>query len=300
VRELRFVGLVGALLVFVVRVDKGMRPADWALVLFCIAPVLLHGLLGARRGPTFMAVLVVAGGWVYFMRKRVNLPLALAGGVALGFLMLFLVANRGEIHLGTDFDTVRNPVEFLDRWNSNEYLIGSAVVRLTQDQGGFYGARQLTHLLGRLIPSAIWPTVYEDLSRVFGLRIDITINGGVDPATLFATVGWQTSRGAAQSFIGSIWLEFQYLSPIVSFVIGYLYGRIWKRARANVTARVVYLLLIALSVYLVMQGLDPWLYRSLLFGVPLLFAISVITVRHRFDRLRLNGSYSRTLFQQKS
>jgi len=235
-----------------------------------------------------MAVLVVAGGWVYFMRKRVSLSLALAGGIALGFLMLFLVANRGEIHLGSELEGVRNPVEFLERWESNEYLIGSAAVRLAQDQGGFYGTRQLTHLLGRFIPAFMWPGVYEDLSQMLGLTVNIKLNAGVDPVAIGSLVGWQPSVGSATGFVGASWLEFQYAAPLFAIAVGYFYGRVWKLSRSSVSARVFYLLILALSVYLVMQDTDAWLYRVLLLGIPLWVAAGIAHVR----QLRRSGDES--------
>ena len=282
-RELRFVGIVGVPLVFLTRTGKGMRAADWALVLLCAAPMLVHGLIGARRGPTFIAVVTLAGGYLYFLRKRIGLSLLIAGAALLGFLLLFLVANRDGIYIGSDLSGLRTPTAFFDASNADEFLIGSAVVRYTEAYGGFYGTRELAHLVSRLIPSALWPTVYEDLGAALGLAVDLSLNAGVDPVGVFAVAGWQPSVGSATGFVGALWLEFQYVSPLVAVLIGVLYGAAWRGARHRIAARLLYLLLMALSVHLVMQDLDAWLYRLLLYGGPLLVAASAVRLRRPGD-----------------
>jgi hypothetical protein len=281
VREMPYIGMVGVLLAFVLRVNKGMRAVDWVLVIFCISPVLLHGLLGARRGPTFMAAIMVAGGYFYFMRKRVSLIFAVPGGIMLGVLMLFLVVNRGDIYLGTELAGFRSPLEFLEQWDSSEYLIGSSVVLYAEIHGGYYGAKEVTHILSRLTPKVLWPSVYEDISAFFGLDIDFAVNAGINPTAIANVTGWMPSPGSAAGFVGAIWLEFQYLAPVVAFLIGCIYGVAWRKAITNVTARSVYLLLLALSVYLVMQDLDAWLFRLLLLGLPLLLTSRLLRVQNR-------------------
>lgn len=281
VREMRLVGIIGAILVFVLRGGRGMRPGDWALVALCVAPVLVHGLLGARRGPAFVAIVTVAGGYAYFMRRQFSLSLVLPAGILLGLLMLFLVANRGDIYIGSDFDALRMPAAALDRWHSNEYLVGSAVVRYAEAYGGFYGSRELVHLLGRLAPATLWPTVYTDLAAALGLSINLLINAGVDPVAIYALTGWQPSVGSAPGFVGAVWLEFQYAAPLVAWLIGYLYGAVWRAAAWSMSARLVYLLLVSLSVYLVMQDLDAWLYRLVLLGLPMLAVARLVQVRRQ-------------------
>jgi hypothetical protein len=292
IREMPYIGMVGVLLVFLLRVNKGMRSVDWVLVIFCASPVLLHGLLGARRGPTFMAAILVVGGYFYFMRKRVSLIFALPAGIMLGVLMLFLVVNRGDIYLGSEFSGLRSPFEFLEQWDASEYLIGSAVVRYADAHGGYYGAKELTHILSRLMPKMIWPSVYEDISAFFGLEIDFTINAGINPTAIYNVTGWTPSQGSAVGFVGAVWLEFQYVAPVVAFLFGYVYGVAWRKASTNVTARLIYLLLIALSVYLVMQDLDAWLFRVLLLGVPLILTSRLLRVRNPPHAHRLSAPLS--------
>ncbi|ORE92167.1 transmembrane prediction [Stappia sp. 22II-S9-Z10] len=266
--EAPYLGLPGAIFIFLTRTGRGMRPIDWMLVALCVAPVFLHAMLGARRGPAFLAFVTAGGGYVYFMRKRVPLVVIAAGGGALGFLMLFLVANRGSIYIGSSFEAVRNPLEYLIQWHSNEYLISNATVRYTQEVGGFYGLRELVWIVGRVLPAQVWPSIWTDLPALLGIEVNLLVNGGVSRTGIMALTGWMPSMGAAEGYAASLWFEFQYLAPAASFAIGWFYGRMWANARDTLAARVVYLLMAALSLYLVMQALDPWLFRLILLGLP--------------------------------
>lgn len=268
VTEAPYLGLPGAILIFLSRTGRKMRLADWALIAFCVAPVFIHSILGARRGPALLALVIAGGGYIYFMRKRVHLSAVVAAGVSLGFLMLFLVANRTSIYIGSDFAEISNPLDFLNQWNSNEYLISNATVRYTQEVGGFYGVREFIWIVGRLVPHQIWPTIWTDLPHFFEIEVNLWLNGGIDPNGVLYVAGWKPSVGSAEGYVASLWLEFQYLAPIVSVAIGWFYGRMWARARYSIAARVTYLLMAALSIYLVMQSFDPWLFRLLLLGGP--------------------------------
>lgn len=292
VREMPFIGILGALLVFLLRVGKGMRPLDWVLILFCISPVLLHGLLGARRGPTFMSAIIVAGGYIYFMQKRVSLSIVLPASVMVGMFMLFLVVNRADIHLGSEVAEYRSPLEFFEQWNASEYLIGSAVARYAETYGSFYGAREAAHLIGRMTPKPLWPNVYSDISQAFGYDIDFTLNAGINPVAIEAVTGWQPSVGSAMGFVGDFWIEFYYFGLGIAYLIGYFYGWVWRKSTGSITAKLGYLIMIALSIYLVMQDLDAWLFRLLLLGIPLLSVMRLVKVRHssltpRFKPARL-------------
>jgi oligosaccharide repeat unit polymerase len=278
--EMPQVGIVGALLIFLLRTGKGVRPVDWLIVFGCILPVMTHGILGARRGPTFISIMTVAGGYLYFTRRRISLSIAVPAGIMVGTVILFIIANRDDIYLGSEITQFRSPTEFFNAWTSNEYLIGSAVVRYTQVTDGFYGRRELLHIVARMFPK-IWPTVYEDLGDVFKLSINLKLNAGVDPVAIGNYVGWRPTVGSATGFVGSLWQEFQYISPFVAFLTGYLYGVAWRGAARSVFWRLFYLVIAALSIYLVMQDIDAWLYRVIMLGLPVFFIARMVAVQRR-------------------
>ncbi len=270
-REAVFLGLVAVPLIYLGRSKSGMRKIDWFLVTLLIAPVLFHGLFGARRGPTFMALVVVGGGWIYFFRKRIPLLFGVGGGVAVGLLVLLLVVNRSAIYLGSEETLTASFGQFFERWHSNEYLYGSAVVRYADGPGGyFYGARILAHTIAHIIPRQIWPTQYDDITAFFNLNINLQVNSGIDNLGIYRAIGWKPPVGAAPGLIGDIWLEFGYLSPLAMFLIGSLYGRIWRLARGFDQYKLLHILMVALSIYLVTQSLEAWTFRVIMFGAPLL------------------------------
>jgi hypothetical protein len=228
-----------------------------------------------------MAAILVAGGYVFFMRKRVSLSIVLPAGIMLGMFILFLVANRDDIHLGSELTELKSPLSFLEQFESSEYLIGGAVVQYADKVGSFYGAREATHLLGRMTPKFIWPNVYADLGQMFGFVFDLTLNSGIDPSAIETITGWQPTVGSAMGMVGDFWIEFNIFSLAVAYAIGYFYGRVWRASFTNLTAKLMHLILSAFSIYLVMQDLDAWLYRVFLLGIPLVLAMRLVKVAPR-------------------
>lgn len=273
IREMRFVGLAGGLLIYLLRVGRGMRLIDWILVVLCVAPTLFHAVLGARRGPAFLSLIVLVGGYIYFMRKKIPVFLVLGGGALAAVLMLFLVANRTSLYLGSELTDLRNPYEHMLRWESNEYLIGAAAVRYADTYGAFYGRRQAAWIVGRILPRSVWPNVYVELPQMLGIDVDLRRNGGVSREGIASVSNFEPTVGAAEAFTGGLWMEFGIFSFLVAFLIGRFYGSVWKQARTRLSARVIYLLMVALTIYLITQALDPWLYRLIFYGVPILLII---------------------------
>ncbi|MEO1188138.1 MAG: O-antigen polymerase [Pseudomonadota bacterium] len=277
IREMRYLGLVGALLIYISCSGRRIKPMDWALICFCVAPTLIHAFLGARRGPLFLGAIISLGGYVYFTRKRISLPVLATAGFILGTTMLFLVANRNQIYLGSEVTAgFESPADFLVRWNSNEYLIGSAAIKYTDAEGAFHGRRELAWIIGRLLPGFIWPTVWSDLPQMLGIDVNLRLNGGVDPERLAALAGWRPSVGSAEGYAGAMYMEFGFLSPLAAFLVGFAYGKVWAAARHSLPARVIYLFMVATSVYLAMQSFDPWFYRMFLFGIPTFLALQFV------------------------
>ena len=103
-------------------------------------------------------------GWYFSRPKRPPLLLVAAGGFVLGWFVLFLVTNRTQIYLGSDFDmktSVSNDIERPD--TGNEYIYGSGTVLSAKRHDHYFWMRRyLAQIVVRPIPSAIWPTKYAD------------------------------------------------------------------------------------------------------------------------------------------
>lgn len=269
-REASLLGVAAAPMILLARSGKNVRLLDWGVISMAASPLIIHGILGARRGPTFLALAVIVGGYLFIRRKKLSLVMVISASLSVGALLLFLLANRNAIYIGSD-----KPLDFsisqfakLRVWEADEYLLGDAMLRYSDKEGSFLGMRILSRLVVRIYPSALWPTKFEDAGRFMGLNTDLTVNAGVPLDRIAGVVGWVPAIGSAPAFVGDLCLEFGWLAPLASLAIGVLYGSAWKRSRESLSRNLTYLLLVAFSIYLVAQGIEPWFFRWLFFGAP--------------------------------
>jgi hypothetical protein len=116
----------GFLLILAASMKRGFRVLDSCLMVLFIVPWMLQGLFTARRGPTFMIAVFLTMGWYMNRRKRPSLLLTLGAGLVLGFLMLFLVANRGNIYMGSDRELSADLTSTIETPDTgNEYIYGA-------------------------------------------------------------------------------------------------------------------------------------------------------------------------------
>lgn len=269
VRELPLLSLPAFMFLIISYRGRRLSARTWLLMAVIASPLIIHGLLGARRGPTFMVVVGLAFGWFVVRGRRPRLVTTLASGTALGLFLLFLVTNRTQVYLGSDFSFRQSPFEYLQAGPGNEYIYGAANVldRAVRDQY-WWGRRYLVMLFVRPVPRAIWRTKYEDAANLLGVP-NLEDNMGLGTHGLLSTVGWVGARGAAPGIVADLWTEFWWFAPLALFVIGWLYGRAWARANAsNGLSVLLYGLMLALSVYLVMQTFEAVLFRFLFMSIP--------------------------------
>lgn len=238
-------------------------------------PLLIHGLLSARRGPTFLALATLIAGWYLVRRKRPSLPTIAVGGTAVGLLLLALVTFRGQIYLGSSFLTggpstaeiVEKSLERSTRKElSNEYLNGAYIALNARDNAGHYwGKRYLTQLFVRPIPSRIWPTKYEDV----GMEA-IFYNAG-QLRTADPEQHPKIPEGAAPGVAAGAYVELGWLAPVFLFLVGWGYALAWRRSLVQGGRwTVIYSILLSVSAYLVAQSFFAILYRVLLMVIPVL------------------------------
>ncbi len=250
----------------------------WAAVAFA-APMAIHGLLGARRGPTFIAVSSVAAMYFLGRNKRPRLAVFFGGSLTLGVLLLLIVTFRDQFRIGSDL--FQNPTAVLgsmiDRLDeeraetmertlgANEFVYGVDVVtRFSKGDPDsvYWGSRILTIMFIRPIPSKIWENKYEDIGM--GRYLVNVGLGGVDE---FSTVAY----GAAPGFVADLFAEFSWGAIVASFLIGFGYARAWFKAiyRGGVWLP-VYVLCLAFSIFLVTQTIEAILFRLLFTSIPIL------------------------------
>ncbi len=266
VRDGSLLMLVGVLLSVTSLSLRGPRLPSLALMALFGLPWLTQALLTARRGPTFAIVVILLMGWYMARRQRPPVLAVALTGFLLGWSVLFLVTNRQSIHLGADLSDVKTDVgEIADKPDTgNEYIYGGGSVLSAQQRDHYFWMRRyLAQILVRPIPSAVWPTKYED----FGVP-ELLKNGGTGEGISDA-MGWEGAVGSAPGIVADLWVEMHWLAIPAMGALGLLYGFAWKRAvtRGGPWAA-QYVILSALSIYLVMQTMEAVIFRTLLLSAP--------------------------------
>lgn len=269
IRDAAFLLLVGILLLLTPEAWRHRSGLVYAAVGGFIVPWLLQGVLGARRGPTFLVAIGVGMSWYLARGKRPSIPTLGLAGVGVGLLMLFLVANRRAIYLGSDaeFTTDIGGV-VTEASTANEYVFGAGCINASAQTGQFFwGKRILAQVFIRPIPRQIWPTKYED----FGVP-ELLQNAGVAGATFSAVMGWSEVPGAAAAMVADLWVEFSWLAVPAAGLIGWFYGYCWRRAVSDGQSwNTQYTILMMLSVYLVTQSMEAVIFRLLILSIPIHF-----------------------------
>ena len=268
-REAIMLTLPALLWLMATRIQQRLSSNDQFWIAVFTLPLLLQGLLGARRGPTAMILVSLVMGWHLIRMRRPNLFKTISSAIALGILMLFLVTNRSNIYLGSDFnfETPRDNY-LMEIHTGNEFIYGSGVILDANARGKyFWGKRYLTIFFIRPIPKQLWPTKYQDAANWFDIPNLANSNLGTGAADLSSTVGWSGAYGAAPGLIADMWLEFHWLYLGALFMIGWFYGIAWRKVLTSGGLWIpIYTIMTALSVYLIMQTLEAMAFRFLFTG----------------------------------
>ncbi|UAJ72559.1 hypothetical protein IQE94_16150 [Synechocystis sp. PCC 7339] len=272
-REVFLFSMPAAVLYLVSFNQERLKLQNWAITLLFISPLFIQGFLGGRRGPTAMAIIALAMTWFVVRRRRPSLVLVIAGSIALGLLLMFLVANRNELYLGSDFEVRTDNLfnyfglsENATSLSNNEYVYGSGgILNANARNFFFWGRRYFVIAFIRPIPRFLWPTKYADSAEWLNIPNIETENLGVGEQALQETLGWAGARGAAPGLLADMWIEFSWFSLLALFAIGWLYGWAWKKmvSQGNFW-NLHFLILSALSVYIISQTLEAMLFRYLL------------------------------------
>jgi hypothetical protein len=212
-----------------------------------------------------MIVAFLGVGWC--LNRQYRPPVLMVGlaGAVLGYGILFLVANRKELYIGSQFNLRTDVGSFLQSEETgNEYIYGSGSMIGSHYTGNyFWGRRYLAQILVRPIPSSIWPTKYED----FGLA-EVLQNAGTG-TNIREALAWEGAPGSAPGLVADVWVEISWLVVPALLLIGFGYGSAWKRSvQLGGPWAGQYTVLAALSIYLVMQTLEAVIFRLLLLSIP--------------------------------
>ncbi|MDE1175572.1 MAG: hypothetical protein PW789_03100 [Edaphobacter sp.] len=257
--------LVGLIMAVASLAKGGPRILSYLMLATFGLPWLLGALLMARRGPTFEMLIVLLMGWYINRRSRPAIAAVAMTGFCVGWLVLFLVTNRGSIYLGSDFDVKTDVSEIVETSDTgNEWIYGAGAVLSSQHRDHYFWMRRyLAQIIVRPIPSAVWPTKYED----FGVP-ELLHNAGTGEGFGDA-LGWKGADGSAPGIVADLWAEVWWFSPLIMALLGRVYGRVWRRAVTCGGAWASqYVVIAALSIYLVMQTMEAVIFRTLLLSIP--------------------------------
>ena len=241
---------------------RDCRPGfrDWVKIGVLVLPLLLIGLFNARRGPIFMILVGLAVGWFFMKNTRPSLYTVFLGGGALAILMLVLVVNRDSIQAG-EFQMQHSALDFTDASAGNEFIYGAGqILTYAKSEEYMWGRQYIVDFLVRPIPRQIWETKYEDAWDFLG--IPNLFEGG--PGAYFEKeLGWQGEVGAAPGIIADLWWEFSWGYLVAIWLIGFYYGRAWRKA-VSVGGKwvTIYGIITSLSVYLIWQALEAFGFNS--------------------------------------
>jgi len=192
------------------------------LALGFAAPHMLHAVLGTRRGPAFVTAFLLVGGLYIFRGRRPPVLATLAGGTAVGLLLLFLLANRQRVYYGSEkpltFD-LTDSIAFNPN-AGNDHVVAAGLVTTADRMGRFgWGVSYVEQMFLRPIPRELLPDKYELL----------------EPATVGAedvgaTLGWRPLPGWSPTLFAHLYIEFGWLSAAASFLLGWSYGWVWRRS----------------------------------------------------------------------
>jgi hypothetical protein len=195
-------------------------------------------------------------------------------------LILFLVANRSQIYYGSQEALNAEPSKILQASPGNEFIYGAGTIVHYDITNQFsWGARYLITVFIRPIPRGLWPSKYDDAARWFNLP-SMEENLGSDFISFGQTLGWEGTVGASPTLIPDLWMELSWFCVLALFAIGWAHAKMWRLAvdRGGVYTP-LYILLMSLSLYLVMQTLEASLYRFLFMSVPTMIIWRVARTR---------------------
>lgn len=264
IRDSKWFLVPAILLLFLSSCGRQLKSKDIGLIAMLAAPLIFRAIVLGSRATTFIIVVTLVVGLYMSRGRRPRLITVLAGGTALGVLLLILVTHRQVLYLGEEFQFkgTDEAIEFIGR-NSrgHEYIYGSGTIInsiLVKDYE--WGGRYIEKIVVRAIPGFLWPSQYEDIRNFLGLpenRLTAQV----------AALGWSATGGASTGLIADLWRQFWWFYLLILYWVGRIFGAFWTRAvsRGGIWF-LTYTLMLAISLNLTQQTFQAWLWKLLFLG----------------------------------
>jgi oligosaccharide repeat unit polymerase len=244
------------------------------LALLIASPHLVMGTLGGRRGPAFLIIVTLGTCYFVIRKKMPSISTVYFGLFTIGLVLFFLLTQRSNIHLGSsldfDFGETIDAVAVTNIEDGHETLVSTAGIVVARKTGRYYwGSRYLVMTFIRPIPRQWWPTKYIDSDLEWMESMPGSF--GFDDSTWLSNVGFVPYRGNSTGFVTDLFLEFHFAGCLVAYLIGLMYRKVWEQSRIiGGPWTLVYIVMLALSVYLPSQTIQAWWVRMLICVVPAL------------------------------
>ena len=274
-RDFRLLVIPGIVLLYLSQRGRKWNFVSIGLLCAFMAPLLIHGFVGSRRGFFFMGMVTLIVGWYLTRDRRPALSSIVMGGVVVGLTMLVLVTYRDQLYFGSPFfenppsvtEMVTHSVERVGEADyGHGYIYAGYSILLARERGEYYwGRRYFAYTFVRPIPSTIWPTKYQDMG-VSGIRR----NGGTLGEGGDNPMYEKLPPGQLPGFVGDLYVEFWWGAIPAAFLLGLCFGVLWRRTLTHGGLwTVLYTCAIAFSAYVVTQTVGfAFIGRMLIAGVP--------------------------------
>ena len=208
-------------------------PAYCMMAVFGL-PWLAAALLMARRGPTFELAIFVFMSWYVNRKKRPPIVALGLAGVCLGWLVLFLVTNRGSIYIGSSFNVKTDVSDIVESSDTgNEWIYGGGTVLSSQRRDHYFWMRRyLAQMLVR--PDSKFGNLAQRNTKISACRSCGIMRA---PAKAFGdTLGWKGADGSAPGIVADLWVEVWWFAVPLMGVLGWTV-RVGLEARAYIRWR---------------------------------------------------------------
>jgi oligosaccharide repeat unit polymerase len=261
--------LVLALSVYAAR--RRVQIQDFLMAIFIAAPHLVQGVLGGRRGPLFLILSTLLFSWLLASRKRLKIASIMIAVAVIAFAVILIASQRRHLYLGTDdsFDFSRiyaaDGLATVDDNATNTYATAVASIAAADYYGDYYwGYRYFVTFFIRPIPKQIWPTKYEDMDATW-LN---TFKDSPDNTRFLYAVGFAVPAGASTGSIADGYGEFAWGVIVMFFLLGYAFSTSYLlHRREGGFWSIIFMMMLALSIYLPTQSFSAWLHRLLFMSV---------------------------------
>jgi oligosaccharide repeat unit polymerase len=249
------------------RHGKRLTLTDVLIGLVILAPNLIQGTLGARRGPLFITIITMVVGYFFAQGRRPSVKaMVIATSIAAG-AVVFIGAQRSVIYYGSqekfDFSKIFSSMEEEHAGTGGTFTVGAGSILTGIETDKYYwGRRYLVIYLIRPIPRQF----FEDKESVYSWAMA----GGATDTDFVETMHWIPLRGSATGFVADLFAEFSWFGVVAAFFYGALPGMVWRRAFTEGGIWLVELgLALTLMVYVPSQSVSAFLQRFLFAGVSI-------------------------------